>query len=135
MIIICFHFYNHAGPPAPGTLAAFEKGIMDPFRRPEYLQEINDLKKELAYIEKIHVAKNRVGALLSQVLLSVLIGLSSFFFSWLYDSRLADIVGDDNNDDLFPVVSMLGPDSENDESTTFSVLENILKVLNKSNGN
>jgi len=123
--VLSLSHVHAAEPPSPGTLDAFAKGIQAPFRLIEYLDEIKELKDELGYIAKIQAAKDLIGALGLQVSLSVLFGITSFIATWIYDQYGADLVGDENNDDLSPIVDMLGSDAAGGATTTFSILQNI----------
>ena len=125
ILSVCPIYVHAAEPPSPGTLDAFAKGIQAPFRLIEYLDEIKELKDELGYIAKIQAAKDLIGALGLQVSLAVLFGITSFIATWIYDQYGADLIGDENNDDLSPIVDMLGSDAAGGATTTFSILQNI----------
>lgn len=96
-------------PPSPGILAAMELAIKAPFRRPEFLEQLNELKKELGYIAAITVSKERVGLLLQQISLSLLFGLSSFMATYIYDSIdfSNSTLFSDDDDEYSPIVDEL----------------------------
>lgn len=99
-------------PPSPGILAAMELAIKAPFRRPEFLEQLNELKKELGYIAAITVSKERVGLLLQQISLSLLFGVSSFMATYIYDlPAFENITGVDDDDAYGPIVDALQSES------------------------
>ena len=99
-------------PPSPGILAAMELAIKAPFRRPEFLEQLNELKKELGYIAAITVSKERVGLLLQQISLSLLFGVSSFMATYIYDlPAFENITGVDDDDIYGPIVDALQSES------------------------
>ena len=100
-------------PPSPGILAAMELAIKAPFRRPEFLEQLNELKNELGYIAAITVSKERVGLLLQQISLSLLFGVSSFMATYIYDSidfSNSTLLSDDD-DEYGPIVDALQSES------------------------
>jgi hypothetical protein len=121
--------------PSLGALAAFEAGIMTPFRRTEYMTEIKALKDELGYIDQIQAAKDRMGLLGQQVVLSVLFGITSFMATYIYDRTGLDLIGDQADDDdqsFSPIVNQLGSESG---ATTFSILQDISQQQQLSDQN
>jgi hypothetical protein len=125
ILSVLFLSHVHAAePPSPGTLDAFAKGIQAPFRLIEYLDELKELKDELGYIAKIQASKDLIGALGLQVSLSVLFGITSFIATWIYDQYGVDLGGQED-DDLSPIVDMLGSDATGGATTTFSILQNM----------
>jgi hypothetical protein len=99
------------------------------------MTEIKALKDELDYIDLIQAAKDRMGLLGQQVVLSVLFGITSFMATYIYDRTGLDLIGDQADDDdqsFSPIVNQLGSESG---ATTFSILQDISQQISDQNVN
>ena len=113
----CFTSLPFAGPPLQGAISAFGKGIGGPFHGSSYLDEKAKLDQELADIAAAVAAKDRLGILLQNVVLSLLIAFATLAANVVYEKYIAQHV-EDAQGDLEDLTSLIADTFGGDAGTT-----------------